>query len=214
MTLLVGLCLGGILWVPLCLGRALAAANAIRLVSLPLRAVRSISDPIFDALFNIVIFLPLLMFAHLAPLIAPSCNSLPQAISNLCTSLFPSPTALTDVASSVADATPSLPAATAGIVKASPVALTFLKRAFLSISSNWERMAYADDALTRALCVVFGYASVAFAGAIYLQTTRNAYSQSVNRAIREGIAQQLVLLKVCLFIFIEVRTLSSLRRNC
>lgn len=211
MTLLIDLCLGGILWIPLCLGRAVAAADAIRLVSLPLRAVRSVSDPIFDALFNVLAFPSKVAFAHFAPRIASSCSSLPHAISSICTSLFPSPSIL--IAATAVEAAPSLPDATAGITKATPVALTLLKRALLWIATHWEKMAYADDSLTRVLCVALGYASVAFAGAIYLQSTRNAYAQSVTRVIREGIAQQLVLVKVCLFIFVEVRSI-QVRKVC
>ena len=67
-------------------------------------------------------------------------------------------------------------------------------------------MAFDDDPVHRALCVVLGYAAVAFAGFVYLQSTQGAYGQSNNRAICDGLKQQLVLLKVVLFVFIEVRT--------
>ncbi|KAL8287429.1 hypothetical protein RQP46_003287 [Phenoliferia psychrophenolica] len=170
MNLLIALCLGGAVWIPLCLGRVLAASNAIRLVTLPLRAVRSISDPIFDALFSLLAFLPRLALSYLSP-----------------ASLSSSPS-------------PSVPIPTPSPRSTLPALQLFLH----SIASHWTAMAFDDDPVHRALCVALGYAAAAFGGFIYLQSTQGSYGQSVNRAIRDALKQQLVLLKVVLFVFIEI----------
>jgi hypothetical protein len=138
--------------------------------------VRSISDPCFDALFTIITFLPRLV---LKPLLQSS------------TSAAKSSTIAADV---VANAT-SIPSRTPGAVA----------RLTTAIGRHWVDMAFIDDTFHRSLCVALGYFAFALAGIMYLQSTTTPFGQNVSRAIREGIKQQLTLLKVCLFIFVEVR---------
>ncbi|KAK4701378.1 E3 ubiquitin-protein ligase MARCH6, partial [Phenoliferia sp. Uapishka_3] len=204
-NLLIALCLGGAVWIPLCLGRVLAAvrlsqpdglgspskpvdqlqSDAIRFFTLPLRAVRSLSDPVFDFIFSLLSFIPLLLISYFAPTSSPSSTTASNSIT----------TTLAQNATTVLSSTSS----TSSIPSTRP-----LQKAFQTISKHWTSMAFDDDPLHRALCVALGYAAVAFAGFVYLQSTKGVYGQSVNRAIRDGLKQQLVLLKVVLFVFIEI----------
>lgn len=65
-------------------------------------------------------------------------------------------------------------------------------------------MATEQDTFHRILCVAAGYSTALIGLGWYLQSTLHSYGRNFNRAIRDGIKQQFVLLKVCSFIFIEV----------
>lgn len=175
---------------------------------MPLRAVRSLSDPLFDALFSVVTAIPIFLFRTIAPKALPLCTKLPTALSAVCTHILGSPAALNATASTIDStaATNATIAATATVAAARPVAATALKKALKAVAHHWSRMAFDDDNLHLALCTALGYATVLLSGVWYLQITSNEYSQSVNKAIRDGVKQQLTLLKVCLFVIIEVRS--------
>lgn len=198
MNLLIALCLGVSFWIPLCLGRVLAAINIIRIISLPLRLVRIISDPIFDTIFAFFTSVVQLSYSATAPLFAPFCNiSSPSYLVKVCSFVT-----LLDLLKPVATPAP----VEVSVVAPKAISLAIKKVAF-QIIDHWDQMAYADDTTHRALCVALGYSSVLILGACYLKSTNGEYSQTVNRAIRAGIKQQLTLLKVCFVVFIEVRTL-------
>jgi hypothetical protein len=185
---------------------------------MPLRAVRSISDPVFDGLFALISALPKLAFQYLAPKLASACAHLPSPAFQICTGVFASAESTFTLSNATAPAETFAPflsnsslvsnvtaLAPAASATSRPVAATLFKGALESIAHHWTRMAFDEDPLHRGLCVALGYATVLVSGAWYLKSTDNEYSRSVNRAIREGIKQQLTLLKVCLFVFVEVR---------
>lgn len=232
MILLISLCLAGGVWLPLCIGRVLAAvslaellpserltdlgypqAHAHSLVTMPLRAVRTISDPLFDALFSLVAAIPKFLLRQAAPRLAPVCAALASPFAQACTKAFgPVSVSLAANATEPVVALNSTLAGNgaAGLTEvARPAAVTLLKKTLDAIAYHWTHMATDDDPLHRGLCIALGYGAALLAGVWYLQFTQSESAQQVNRMIREGITQQLVLLKVCLFIFIEVSRVAA-----
>lgn len=155
--------------------------------------VRAVSDPLLDAVFETVTYGPKWIAARFVK--SPQeCDSLPSIISKVCHALVV-----------------HSPAAKAA-VPTSKVTGKVSKRAFLLAHRHWKQMAIEDDPFHRALCVVLGYAFAMFGGFWYLKSTQNDYSQQMNKAIRDGIKQQFILLKVGLFVAIEVSRRLLLRK--
>jgi hypothetical protein len=191
MNLLVGLCLGGGVWVPLCIGRALAAGNSVRGLLLPLRAVRSMSDPVFDALWTTLTFLPRIALSHVAPHIAPLCSSLPSSsLRKACATLFPS----------IATSPVTISIANTSAESTRPLVISTTKHVLESIAHHWVEMGIAEDPLHRTLCVALGYVAILTVGSFYVHFARDEYGLSFGKIVRETGT----LFKVCLFIFIEV----------
>lgn len=196
MNLLVGLCLGGGVWIPLCIGRALAAGNAVRGLLQPLRAVRSISDPVFDALWTTLTFLPRITLSYIATYIAPLCSSLSSSsLSKACATLFPS----------IATSPVPITLATASTESTRPLVISTTKYLLASIAQHWVEMGIAEDPLHRTLCVILGYVAILTVGSWYLHFARDEYGLSLGKIVRDTGTQ----FKVCLFIFIEVSPMVS-----
>ncbi|KAI5479294.1 hypothetical protein MNV49_003812 [Pseudohyphozyma bogoriensis] len=184
MHLLIAICMGGAIWLPLCLGKVLAAGNAVRLLASPLLAVRAVSDPIFDFVFAVLAYVPRLVLSTLRdkPTPTPTIASENLSVSDL-----------------VGNATAALEFLTQPAPHKS-----FAKTTLEGISRGWLNIAFVDDNFHRGLCVALGYAATLFGGMVYLQSTKTAYGRSVNKAIREGVKQQFTLLKVVIFVFVEI----------
>ncbi|KAF8518939.1 hypothetical protein BU17DRAFT_48138, partial [Hysterangium stoloniferum] len=69
---------------------------------------------------------------------------------------------------------------------------------------EWSALAEGDGTLERVLAVLLGYAIAAFLAALYLNTFTVGNVRSAGRAIRSAIRQQMVVLKVALFIVVEL----------
>ncbi|KAK4045943.1 hypothetical protein OIV83_006501 [Microbotryomycetes sp. JL201] len=196
MILLVSLCLTGGVWAPLCIGRVLSALNAVKLIAAPVRLVRMVSDPVFDALLSSTskVLHSILASAH--NVLANICHGAPLFFSTTCGQLM---STLAHATSDGVNVTLS-----ANEVDVATARATLLKQVFHTIGDHWQRMPYANDTLHRGLCIALGYASLLFAGVWFVSSTQGEYGEQMHRAIREGIRQQLVLLKVCAVIIVEI----------
>ncbi|KAM0750560.1 hypothetical protein T439DRAFT_380454 [Meredithblackwellia eburnea MCA 4105] len=186
MNLLISLCLGGAVWIPLCIGKILAASDAIRLFTLPLRAVRSISDPIFDVLFNSIKFVATTLLTILGK-----------------STVIPAATTVAATANDTVIAT-SAALATQSVADAGGAATIFssLQIFLRSLAQHYAAMAFEDTPFHRALCVGLGYVGIIIGGAIFLHSSRDRHS--FGTSARDVIVQQLVLGKVIFFVFIEI----------
>lgn len=195
MNLLIGLCLGVAFWIPLIVGRLLVVFDAIRIVSIPLRAVRSISDPILDFIFdNSTLVVKTLFNLSISPILSlcpVDISDLMFPINKICQLNSP-----VEIVSKIASETlaKTTEKGSSAVIKAT----------LLKIAATWTKMSYAEDTMHRTLCVGLGYGGILLAGMIYINSTNTEYGEAVNRAIREGIKQQLTLMKVCIFVFVEV----------
>ncbi|KAM0786584.1 hypothetical protein ACM66B_002040 [Microbotryomycetes sp. NB124-2] len=196
MILLVSICLTGGVWAPLCVGRVLSAINAFKLIVSPIRLVRLVSDPIFDAALRTVSNIFRSIVAPVRHAIVDICRSAPLFMGSACARMLSGPA---NLASGNSDVTTN--AADASVYARRSAAL---KRAFETVSDHWQRMPYETDKLHRGLCVALGYAAILFGGVCYVRSTHGEYSEQMHRAIRENIRQQFVLLKVCAFVLIEI----------
>lgn len=225
MNLLVGLCLGAAVWVPLLIGQFIVASNILLILALPLRAVRSVSDPTFDILWGAISFPPFALYRFVSPHLVLYCSllsSTPQHLHHACLSFFNSsiPLVTSETASLLNSTTPAtlidnstllsssflVDNATSTLSNSSlPLAATFVRTLHQSIQSHWAQMGLASDPTHQVLCIALGYSTLALTGWLYVHiTSKNEYSQTVERMVRHGIAQQLLMLKVCFFIFVEV----------
>jgi E3 ubiquitin-protein ligase MARCH6 len=73
-----------------------------------------------------------------------------------------------------------------------------------AIEEAWVELANGDGSLNRAFAVAVGYSLIFLSFAIYLNILNVGSVQSAGRAIRNAIKQQLVVLKVVVFILIEL----------
>ena len=89
--------------------------------------------------------------------------------------------------------------------------LTFLEEAFAvlgqhvrlactAIIKEWRELTEGDGTIERVLAVLLGYAIAAFLAALYLNTFTVGNVRSAGRAIRSAIRQQMVVLKVAIFL--------------
>lgn len=162
-----------------------AQANAVKILTAPVRAVRSITDPTFDWLLQAALWAGrrvLHRFSH----------RVPQPLSNLVTKI--TSTRNSDQSSS-----------NVMVVKAKARLTTI----FADVYTLWLKMGLEDDSQLRIWCTVSGYLFALALAGCYLHGTRSSYGASVNRALRDGVKQQLVLFKVAAFMVVEVRLLSS-----
>ncbi|KAK4055801.1 hypothetical protein OIO90_003053 [Microbotryomycetes sp. JL221] len=197
MILLVSLCLAGGVWAPLCIGRVLSAVDIIKIALSPIRLVRIFSDPIFDAALSLVSNAVRTLTKAIHPVSTIICNSGPAFIVNICSRLGQNRSH-----DDIITAANSTAAATARS-SALPTAVA-LRRGFLVIADHWHRMPYETDPMHTGLCVALGFVALLFGAAWYVQSTQGDYSQQMHRAVRDGIRQQFVLLKVGAFILVEI----------
>ncbi|KDE03706.1 hypothetical protein MVLG_05837 [Microbotryum lychnidis-dioicae p1A1 Lamole] len=191
MMLLVSLCLAIGLWIPLSLGKVMAGLDAIRWVVMPLRVVRWFSDPVFDKAFEVVMWAPRkgVRFVDTMVQDAGDGTILGKVLAKF---------------GGVASHSPVVANSTVAVASTKPLAASSVKTTFKTAVKHYKMMGHAEDTFHRALCTALGYMTFLLGGAGYLHITDNEYSRSVNRAIREGISQQLTLLKVCFFVAVEI----------
>ena len=205
MYALVAFCLGLGMWVPMMFGRTFAIVDAVKILTLPLRAVRTVSDPVFDATLATALYLPRQAIAALAPIIGTKCTLLPPAIGKLCHSVFTSTTGVVGLAANSTDVASTL-AGAERVLESNPRRAVGLKLAalFASVSKHYYGIATENDTLHRTLSVLLGYWAIFVGGMFYLATTQQAYSQNTFKVIRDGLIQQALFIKVAAFIFIEI----------
>ncbi|KAF8586361.1 hypothetical protein K439DRAFT_961991 [Ramaria rubella] len=69
---------------------------------------------------------------------------------------------------------------------------------------EWVELAEGDGTLERIWAIFLGYAIAAFFAALYLNTITVGNMKSAGRAVRNAIRQQMIVLKVALFIVVEL----------
>ncbi|KAL0955165.1 hypothetical protein HGRIS_004073 [Hohenbuehelia grisea] len=74
------------------------------------------------------------------------------------------------------------------------------------LQETWKRMALGQGPAERAFAVILGYIVVALILAIYLNFLTVGNVKNASRAVRSAVRQQLLVLKVAAFIFIELVT--------
>ncbi|KAI4521828.1 hypothetical protein K525DRAFT_279161 [Schizophyllum commune Loenen D] len=72
------------------------------------------------------------------------------------------------------------------------------------VKNTWIMLAIGDQPAQRAFAVVLGYSVILLGAGIYLNLLSVGNVQTATRAVRNTIRQQLVVLKVAFFIFIEI----------
>ncbi|KAF5383819.1 hypothetical protein D9615_003736 [Tricholomella constricta] len=81
-----------------------------------------------------------------------------------------------------------------------------VRLASLHVQLIWIRLAVGEAPADRAFAIILGYAVVGLAVAIYLNLLTVGNARSAGRAVRSAVRQQLLVLKVASFIFIELVT--------
>lgn len=76
----------------------------------------------------------------------------------------------------------------------------------VNAQASWIQLALGNGPTNRVFAVILGYIVVAFILALYLNILTVGNARSAGRAVRSAVRQQLLVLKVAAFIFIELVT--------
>ncbi|KAF7317716.1 RING-CH-type domain-containing protein [Mycena kentingensis (nom. inval.)] len=233
--------IGVLVWVPFTLGKstALLSLNPPRLfkiLHLPIRAIRLITDPIVDTIMYIIasLLLPfitrtlcrlasivLVTFLFIARLfigqsgvdsLVESANNASEGVKQLWDRPFqgwtapaaapePSPiptppTSISKYQDAVINATEPYFAALGRGVRVNAV----------HVGESYTKLALGDGAKEKIFAISLGYLVVIFLVAIYLNLLTVGNMKTAGRAVRSAVREQLLVVKVAAFIFIELVT--------
>ncbi|KLO17994.1 hypothetical protein SCHPADRAFT_925510 [Schizopora paradoxa] len=74
----------------------------------------------------------------------------------------------------------------------------------VALKASWIELSYGDGSIHRVFAIALGYLVVGFIVALYLNILNVGNVQSAGRAIRSAIRQQLIVIKVAIFIVVEL----------
>ncbi|RDB15868.1 ERAD-associated E3 ubiquitin-protein ligase doa10 [Hypsizygus marmoreus] len=82
----------------------------------------------------------------------------------------------------------------------------YIRLTMVRFQATWSQLALGDGPAERTFAILLGYAVASLILAIYLNLLTIGHAKTAGRAVRSAVRQQLLVLKVATFIFIELVT--------
>ncbi|KAF7723807.1 hypothetical protein EC973_001591 [Apophysomyces ossiformis] len=215
MCLLISLCLGATVWVPYLIGMMFVMTETLDLIRLPLRLIRFFTDPLLDLLFWVCFdrvwpAMEATYDTYLEPWISRCIyDTIPEkvrlAISDVLPTLSqhflgtPIPTSNAHVGVQIGSSMSGIE----GYVQRITAFANQIEPVFDSAIMKYHSLASGRTAFDRFMCIMIGYAVVVIVSSWYLSRTRTSYA-AFGRTAQEAIRQQGIILKVGMFIAIEL----------
>ncbi|KAG0163998.1 hypothetical protein DFQ28_010942 [Apophysomyces sp. BC1034] len=215
MCLLISLCLGATVWVPYLIGMMFVMTEILELIRVPLRLVRFFTDPLLDLVFWLCFDYawPGIVTAYdiyVGPCLIKYIDyTIPIGIQ------VAAKNGLSTFQKYISETSATIPTTQAGMETGPPVlgfeesvkhVTLFINQIEPTIDSmilKYHSLASGRTAFDRFMCIVIGYTIVIIISSWYLSRTRTSYA-AFGRTAQEAIRQQGIILKVGMFIAIEL----------
>ncbi|KAI8150028.1 hypothetical protein BJV82DRAFT_7339 [Fennellomyces sp. T-0311] len=202
MALLISLCLGAAVWLPYVIGIVFLMANPFKVVNYMLWLVRKVTDPLLDYVF-------LICSHHIWPIISNvfAMHALydkhvpPETAEYIHNMVFQASSSLDQLFLHLSPTHNDLSAAT--LSEPTSVFATRAKAIIDSALTRYQHLAMGKTTFDRFICVLIGYAVIFAISSWYLSRTHVAYA-TFGRSARHVLRQQGIILKVAMFIAIEL----------
>ncbi|KAF8880202.1 hypothetical protein BD779DRAFT_1549951 [Infundibulicybe gibba] len=197
------------IWIPFTIGKSTALLTLdphrfLQILHLPIRAMRTVTDPVVDSLV-------FLIAEFLVPPAARTAQNIIRMLSLAALFLVRHTfgSSAENKVSEVFSHQESFFSSLLQVEKLEPYFALLGKEVRVTatrLQANWTCMALGQGPSEKAFAVILGYAVVGLFLSLYLNLWTAGNAKSASRAIRSAVRQQLLVLKVAAFIFIELVT--------
>ncbi|KAH7105992.1 hypothetical protein BKA62DRAFT_688555 [Auriculariales sp. MPI-PUGE-AT-0066] len=213
---------------------SLTPRRILSLINLPIRVVRFFSDPVADAcvwlvkdwfiprvmsVLRVLVAIPADILGYRAFTAPPIPPPRPRTVEDLVQSMLQNLSMLQNIAKPTA-ATSALPQPTEVLrsqafnqtyveealqkLPISPAYIDGVASGIVNALNRWATLVEGDTARGRIIAICMGYVVVLIAAATYVNSTNPNTGTDTARAVRREIRQQLIIVKVAIFISIEL----------